>query len=216
MMKKKILLIVGILSLVLTACGGDKPAEDKDTAEVNSNVEEPVSDDLEYKYFEEDDGSLLIYAVSSEMEVLPEVIEFPSEIDGKTVSILEKVFEGDCRGQKEIIVPDSVKEIRSNTFSLADTIEKITINGTEILREESIMMCANLKTLIIAEGTKVIESEVGYACENLKEVYLPASVEEIADYTCFGGCSENLTIYVPAGSYAEEWATQMGYNVKAQ
>ncbi|MBR2327423.1 MAG: leucine-rich repeat protein [Clostridia bacterium] len=43
-------------------------------------------------------------------------------------------------------------------------------------------------------------------CKSLKSINIPKSVTSIDRYS-FKGC-ENLTIYVPAGSYAEKFAKE--------
>lgn len=57
--------------------------------------------------------------------------------------------------------------------------------------------------VIVQNNTKRIESRA-FANSAAKEIHLPASVEYIAD-DAFVGC-ENLTLYVPQGSYAHQWA----------
>lgn len=216
------LILVGMMALMLIACGSEESeavneevkTEESETTEEIEAVEEIV--ELEYDYIEEDEETICLYDVGSSLNTLPETITLPEEIDGKTVVSIKELFSNDSRGQKEIIIPSSVKNIKEDAFTLANTIEKITVCGCETIKADAIYMCESLKVLQIEEGTKTIEDNTGYLCPSLEEVYLPASVEYISDSGCFLGTSQNLTIYAPAGSYAEEWAVQMGFKVEAR
>lgn len=218
-MKKRVLLVIAALILMMCACGNkETDAEGQDVTEENQAVEKETEEtiELEFKYLEEDDGTLCVYAVSSESGKLPDYIEIPEEIEGKKVGSLENTFHSDDRGGKEVVVPGSLKEIRSSTFELNATIEKITIQGTELIESDAISMCDKLEELVIEEGTKTIEDNFAYACANLKKVYLPASVESMGEYGCLEGAASDLTVYAPAGSYVEKWALEKGYNFQAQ
>ena len=68
---------------------------------------------------------------------------------------------------------------------------------------EAFMDTAAFGKVIVQDKTRRIESRA-FANSAAKEIHLPASVEYIAD-DAFEGC-ENLTLYVPQGSYAHKWA----------
>lgn len=50
-------------------------------------------------------------------------------------------------------------------------------------------------------------------CTNLESVGIPKSVTEIDEYA-FWGCDALAQIITPAGSYAEQWAKENGYEDK--
>lgn len=72
----------------------------------------------------------------------------------------------------------------------------------EVIDAEAFLDTAAAERLVVSEGTREIRSRA-FAHSGLREVYLPASVETIAD-DAFEGC-ENLTVYAPKGSYAHQW-----------
>lgn len=218
---KKIVLTILLCGgmMALAACGTQEKAsensEDNDGKEIVGQVEEK-KEELTYEYTIESDGSLCVYGVSFDSETLPKRVDIPEEIEGQIVSSVEKTFYGESRGVREVTLPDSIKIVCSDTFKLCDTIEKITISSAETIEKEAIMGCKNLKSIYLGDGVKNLEQDAIYACENLKEIHLSESIEHIDESSCFAGCSSDLVIYAPAGSYAEEWAMQMNYNFQAE
>ena len=81
------------------------------------------------------------------------------------------------------------------------------------IQEEAFRGCKQLKTVTIEEGVEVIEKGAFRDCEMLESITIPASVTKINNP--FRG-SENVTIYTPAGSYAETWAAENGVPCVAQ
>ena len=62
------------------------------------------------------------------------------------------------------------------------------------------------------EGTVEIQRRAFADCKQLRDIYLPASVQSIAE-DAFSG-TENLTIHTAEGSAAAEWAQSHGYAVQ--
>ena len=75
--------------------------------------------------------------------------------------------------------------------------------------------CQKLEELHVPDGVREINEGAFNGCKKLNQLYLPASVEKIEpgkrarhlDTRTFGEC-EMLTIYAPAGSYAESFALE--------
>ena len=61
-------------------------------------------------------------------------------------------------------------------------------------------------TVMLSAYVIKIESDVFSKCPELKEIFIPESVTEIDPYAFY--MSENVTIYTPAGSYAESFAIE--------
>ncbi|MBQ1984697.1 MAG: leucine-rich repeat protein, partial [Clostridia bacterium] len=66
--------------------------------------------------------------------------------------------------------------------------------------------CSALTEITIPEKCREIESFAFDRCFNLEAVHIGAGVKSI-DYEAFDDCPK-LTIYAPAGSYAETWANE--------
>lgn len=95
-----------------------------------------------------------------------------------------------CHDLGEVVIPGTLKKIGSNAFAY----------------------CHALKELVIPEGVENIGSGAFYRCTGLTTVKLPESLTTIEDDS-FDDCENLKTVYAPAGSYAEQWATQKGYKV---
>lgn len=64
-----------------------------------------------------------------------------------------------------------------------------------------------METLILCDGITTIGYGTAQGCKKLRLVRIPGSVVEIGNMS-FSGCSPELTIYAPAGSYAETYAKE--------
>ena len=60
--------------------------------------------------------------------------------------------------------------------------------------------------VVLCAGIEKITNYAFYNCVNLRKIIIPESVKEI-ERTSFVGCM-NLTVYTPAGSYAERYARE--------
>lgn len=86
-----------------------------------------------------------------------------------------------------LLLPSQLSSIGDEAFSGNTSIEKV----------------------VVPEGTRYIGSRA-FADSSIAEIELPDTVEEIAD-DAFSGCGEGLVISAPEGSYAYDWAVEMGY-----
>ena len=66
-------------------------------------------------------------------------------------------------------------------------------------------MCEALQDIMIPNGVKLIGETVFKGCSNLQSVILPETVMCIYDNT-FYGRQKYITVYAPAGSYAQTYA----------
>ena len=121
------------------------------------------------------------------------------------VSKIENYAFGQCESLKEINIPQSVTRIGPSAFYNCRNLTSIIIpEGMTVIEEHTFSGCKSLKEIDIPEGVTKIEWCAFYGCKNLTGIRIPNSVKEI-DESAFGGCN-NLTIYAPAGSYAETFA----------
>ena len=74
----------------------------------------------------------------------------------------------------DVVIPDSVTEIRPSAFC----------------------NCSNIKSITIPDSVTSIEWSAFEYCESLKEITIPNSVTEIGDYA-FWGCSSLTEITIP-------------------
>ena len=67
-----------------------------------------------------------------------------------------------------------------------------------------------LQQVWLAEGVTIIRDVAFEECSNLRDIYLPASITEIAPTSFYVGDApnRNLTIHAHSGSYAEQYAKE--------
>lgn len=96
-----------------------------------------------------------------------------------------------CYNRKcDVVIPDGVKVIASGAFESDHS----------------------LLSVVIPDGVEKIEERAFEDCYQLASVTLPVSVKEIGK-TAFSYCSRELTIFAPAGSYAETFAKEHNYRL---
>ena len=101
---------------------------------------------------------------------------------------------GMCKDSKmltDIVIPETVTEIRENAF----------------------MNCIRLSRVNVPDNVTGIGENAFAGCQRLTQVRLPASLQQIAD-NAFDGCSPKLILFVPEGSYAQQWAESKGIKVR--
>jgi hypothetical protein len=112
-------------------------------------------------------------------------------IDLQNLEILgNQAFEG--AGLVEVTVPGTVKKVEFQAFNLMPSLEKVTVE----------------------EGVEELE-KYSFQSYKFKEIHLPASLTKIDDFA-IGGNTSGVLIYVPSGSYAEDWARRKGFRVSTE
>ena len=128
---------------------------------------------------------------------------------------IEKIGERAFLGPNyyNIDLPDTLKELGDAALSECTFSELVIPAGIKVIQKGSFYACKQLQTVVIEEGVEVIEEEAFTQCEMLESITIPASVTEMTDPFWH---SDNVTIYTPAGSYAETWAAENGIPCVAQ
>ena len=114
-------------------------------------------------------------------------------IDGYLVySDTTKTYLWDCntRADGEIVIPNSVTNIRSWAFSKCANITSITIpNGITSIEEGTFYNCTGLKSIAIPNSVTSIGNSAFSGCTNLTSITIPngiTSIEEGTFYNCTG------------------------------
>ena len=138
-----------------------------------------------------------------------DTLEIPAYIE----VIEDGAFTGN-KSLKEIIIPDTVKEVRGEFFQ-CEALESIRLpQGMKSIRVLAFAHCKKLTSITIPEGVESINSNAFYDCVRLSEVTVPASVIFI-EKDAFEDCSSALTIKAPAGSFAQKFCEANGINFTA-
>lgn len=112
-------------------------------------------------------------------------------------------------GMKNIVIPDSVREIKEWVFSQCPNLKSITFaKGLQSIGHAAFYQNTSLEEVILPNSLISLAGYVFQGCTNLKSVVIPASVTTISDKALFQDCP-NVTIYCesaskPAG-WNEEW-----------
>ena len=126
-----------------------------------------------------------------ECHTFADMTKITNVIIGKGLTELGMGMFVDCENLREVVIPSNIKTIRRQAF----------------------MSCANLTRVEMQEGVETIEDNAFLYCSALSDVYIPRSVSsisnlafnEILDYS-------TISIHGYAGSYAETYATENGFN----
>ena len=131
-----------------------------------------------------------------------------------TVREIDSFGFSDCHSLHTITIPDSITEIGESAFNNCRSLTQVRIPGTvSVIREDLFNSCSKLQSVILEDGVTEIENGIFTWCSGLKELHIPGSVTKIDEYLFFGvwDIAEKLTIYAPAGSYAETYAKKHGF-----
>lgn len=107
---------------------------------------------------------------------------------------------------KTINIPSKVKNIGDSAFLSCVRLERIRIPSNINSIGAKAFMSSALITVDIEYGVHTIGESTFMCCSSMEKIVIPETITEIgAD--AFYGCSK-LTIYAPAGSYAETYAKE--------
>ena len=189
-----------------------------------------TTNDDEFSYYLTDDEQSYVVSVYDGEDAA--VFNIPSEHEGLKVTEIASMCYGGREDMLELNIPDTINKIGYDSFRLCKNLKTVNMgSGVEVIEDRAFFGCSKLSDLTLSESLKEIPvsafldctslkkvtipdsvTKIEYNafanCTNLEEVHLSASVTDIVgneDYSSFGGC-DKLTIYAPAGSYAEQYA----------
>ena len=233
-MNKKLpaLFLALVLVLGMTACGGKTTdggstdnavtAEEEDHKTQNTKVDpnSPITEEMlrnhavapaeDFTYDVEDDGIKIRSYTGSDT-----VVVIPAEIEGKPVTALYNYVFGNDSPGRAVLIPESVKEIEE-VFINNETVELVICEGVTRTLGLTFGNCSNLQQVIFGKDLQELGGIGTFGnCTKLKELHFTQTLTNIDDELVFEGC-ENLTIYAPAGSYAESFANENNIPFQAE
>lgn len=112
-----------------------------------------------------------------------------------------------CTALTRIELPKSVATLGAGVFENCTALSKVTLSPKiKKLHANTFAGCTGLTEITIPEKCREIEFFAFDRCFNLETVHIGGDVKSI-DYEAFDNCPK-LTIYAPAGSYAEGYAKE--------
>lgn len=139
----------------------------------------------------------------------------------KVVTIKDGAFKGN-KELRSITLPKSVEEIGKDAFDDCLALQQIVVAKTNVVFRSryGVLFTKDFKTLLkypegrdrknylVPERVWKIENNAFRNCRFLKTIGIPESAKLIADHA-FDGC-DDLTIFAPKDSNAEEFAWMLG------
>lgn len=137
--------------------------------------------------------------------------EFPSEINGKPVTVIESSAASGCTLLEEIVVPKSVERIGQGAFSSCNSLSTLEIPFVGLQRGtgypayfgyifgasgyyyNSDVIPQSLKKVTITDDTD-LDSYAFYCCRNVEEIVLPESLKGIGEYAFYSSTIKSIIL----------------------
>ncbi|MFR6360978.1 leucine-rich repeat protein [Amedibacterium intestinale] len=161
--------------------------------QINYNNEEVAAKTFQnFIYEEKKDGVFITYYSGKD-----EIVNVPSMIDDKPVIGIESKAFAECRGVKEIVLPDTIKTIESFAFSKCTELEKVTIpNSVSSLGTYIFNDCISLKTVNLPKNISTVPEGMFSGCKELKSIALHDGLEVIGN-AAFKDCTSLVNVELP-------------------
>ena len=134
-------------------------------------------------------------------------------IPNSVTSIEDEIF-SNCKSLKQITIPNGVTSIGGSAFFFCKGLNQIIIPSSVIsIGRSAFSYCSGLTEITIPNSVTSIGMNAFSYCSGLKQVTIPSSVMGFGQNVFFH-CPDDMIINTEAGSSAEQYATENGYNVK--
>ena len=125
-------------------------------------------------------------------------VVIPSEIDGKTVTLIDDDAFRNNENLKSVKLPDTLIGIGVEAFAFCKSLESVNIPEGIKDFSPAFRGCEMLKSIVIPEGIERIDQGMFRDCISLENVTLPNSLK-IIDGSTFEKCTSLKTITLPNG-----------------
>ncbi len=105
----------------------------------------------------------------------------PAQWNGLPVTSIHSYAFNNCTGITELLIPDSVKTIKTHAFDSCGMQEVSIPASVSTLESAAFYGCKALKKLALPEGLKTISRQL-FTYSGVQAVYIPASVTSIEAY----------------------------------
>jgi len=168
---KKIICLILLLAFVLSACGEKKYNDGR------PNISVAPSSDFKYKVMETRENEIILFKYLKD----DECVSIPDEIDGKKVTTIGAYCFSKSK-IKEVIIPDTVTEVRTYAFARCENLEKVYWSDNVTLIESyAFAYCPNLEKITIPKNLKKLGSWVFRACKKITSKELNEKLNKYSD-----------------------------------
>lgn len=171
-------------------------------------------------------GAPYKFAYYTSNDIIGEYMFYNSDYYGEKPSVISKIIlpkstlridKGafrECKKLESIDISNSVTSIGDLVFCGCTRLTNIDIpNSVTSIGENTFCLCTSLTNINIPNSVTSIEYQAFYGCDNLKSIYLNSSNPPTINKTTLPQ-NEDLTIYIPRGSYTAYWLSYWGnYNL---
>lgn len=171
-------------------------------------------------------GAPYKFAYYTSNDIIGEYMFYNSDYYGEKPSVISKIIlpkstlridKGafrECKKLESIDISNSVTSIGDLVFCGCTRLTNIDIpNSVTSIGENTFYKCTSLTDINIPNSVTSIENQAFYECDNLKSIYLNSSNPPTINKTTLPQ-NEDLTIYIPRGSYTAYWLSYWGnYNL---
>ena len=181
-------LISAVMALILV-CGAPVVSYGRTLIQMQASSADYTTERNDDYYYEKYSDHINIVAVRGNSKSSLESIEFPSEIDGLPVTVIEgggtiNTSDGmtyiplsKFANLTSVIIPDSVTTIGLNSFKDCVSLTSITIpNSVTNIGNSAFYGCTSLTSITIPNSVTNIENFAFYGCTGLTSITIPDSV----------------------------------------
>ena len=116
----------------------------------------------------------------------------------------------DCDALTGIVLPNSITSIGASSFCGCDNLKNVTLSkNLTVIPENCFKDCPSLETIVIPKGVTTIKDSAFMNDTGLTSVTIPVTVTSIESNGF--SYSDRMTVYGCAGTYAETYAGDMGF-----
>ena len=121
----------------------------------------------------------------------------PSELSGKSVTIIDKSAFSSCKNLTKIVLPDTVTKISDSAFSGCTGLSEFTMPDSVVWIGESVFsQCTSLRYISLCDEITTIPKNTFYMCSALEKINLPGKLRVLSD-NAFFGCSGLKSLILP-------------------
>ncbi len=170
--------------------------EGKITFDVYANTDVYTKNGIGYVLGE--DGTAEAVATSIRAAYDDAGITIPEEVNGHVVTTIGTGAFMDS-SVKSVILPDTVKSIKSCAFEDCDKLQFLRIpDGVTAIEASVFLNCISLTEVAIPDSVTVIGDQAFNSCRSLTKVRIPEGTVEIGSYA-FVGCESLTSVTLPEG-----------------
>lgn len=163
-----------------------------------------------YQYEIRNGGAVITSYTGEDSEVI-----IPATLGGYPVRVIGENAFSSRYSVERVVVPEGVVELERVSFRYCHDMAEIVLPSTlRFIGDNAFYRCERLTRVEIPEGVVELGDRAFQGCGSLYDVTLPMSLKSIPWYA-FNECSSRLVIHAPAGSAAQAYARNKGYNFNA-